>query len=107
MTTYVYQVGDTIRLPLLLEEGDRTLVSNVRANLKKTVGNKQTPALSVAAVAVFTVLESTLGWILEIPASVSATLAPGLYVTNAALDVSGTTIITDPSYIKLEPSTIV
>ncbi len=105
--TYTFEVGETIRIPLLITDGNKNLVSNVRANLKLTIGNKQTPPLTTPPSAVFNVLDSQEGWILEVPASVTATLKPGLYVVNAALEVTGTTIVTDPSYIKLGGSTTI
>lgn len=104
--TYVFQVGETIRIPLLTED-DTGLVENLRANLKLTKGNKQIPDLNTAPNAVFDVYESTGGWILEVPASITATLKPGLYAANAAMEVGGVTVITDPSYVKVEPSTTI
>ena len=105
--TYEFQAGETIRIPLLLTDGNKDLVQNVRANLKLTVGAKQTPPLSTPPSAVCEVVPTNLGWMLEVPADVSAALKPGLYVVNAAMEVTGTTIISDPSYVKLLATTTI
>jgi hypothetical protein len=105
--TYIFQQGDTIKIPLLLVEGDRDLVTNMRANLKLTVGSRQTPPLATPAAASFTVVNAVEGWILELSSTITSALKPGLYVFNAAMEITGSTIVTDPSYIKLEPSTTV
>lgn len=103
--TYSYQVGETIRIPLLTDESNIPLVENIRANLKLTKGNKQIPDLSVAPNAVFDIEAANGGWILEVPAVESVKLKPGLYAVNVAMEISGVTVITDPSYVKVEPST--
>lgn len=105
--TYSFQIGETVRIPLLVSEGDRTSVSGLRANLKLTKGNKQIPELSTPSAAVFEVIEASEGWILEVPAQTTAVLKPGMYVVNAAMEVNGQTLITDPSYVRLEPSTTI
>lgn len=105
--TYIFQVGETIRIPLLINEGDPSDVSNVRANLKLTKSGKQIPDLDISPVAVFDVQTAAEGWILEVSASKTAVLKPGIYVVNAAMEVSGTTFITDPSYVRLEPTTTI
>lgn len=105
--TYTFQVGETIRIPLLLTDGNRDLVTNVRANVKQTVGGKGIPPITTPAVAVCNVLDTAEGWIFEVPAQVTAGLKPGLYVVNAAMEVTGTTVISDPSFIKLLGSTII
>ena len=104
---YSFQAGETFRIPLLIIDGNKGLAKNVRANLKLTTGNKNIPPLTTPPAAVFNVLESPEGWILEVPANITATLKPGLYVVNAAMEVSGTTMITDPSFIKVEGTTVV
>jgi hypothetical protein len=107
MKTYVFEVGETIRIPLLLIEGDKDLITDVRANLKLTTGNKQIPPLTVPPNAVCNILDSNLGYIIDVPAEVTATLKPGLYAVNVALEVTGTTVITEPSFVKLLQSTII
>lgn len=105
--TYVFQVGETVRIPLLLSEGDSSTISSVRANLKLTKGNKQIPDLTVPSVASFDVIEAVGGWILEVPASETALLKPGMYAANAAMEVAGQTLITEPSFVRLEPTTTI
>lgn len=104
--TYTFEVGETIRIPLLLIEGNKDLITDIRANLKLTTGNKQIPAPTVAPNAVCNVLVSSLGWIIDVPASVTRTLKPGLYAVNVAMEITGTTVITEPSFVKLLQSTI-
>lgn len=104
---YVFQVGETIRIPLLLSEGDPQSITNIRANLKLTKGGKQIPDLTAPVAVVLEVIEATGGWILEGSASKTAVLKPGMYAVNAAMEVAGSTLITEPSYVRLEPSTTI
>jgi hypothetical protein len=105
--TYTFEVGETVRIPLLLIEGNKDLITGVRANLKLTIGNKQIPAASVPADATCNILVSSLGWIIDVPASVTRTLRPGTYAVNVAMEITGTTVITEPSFVKLLQSTVV
>lgn len=105
--TYTFQVGETIRIPLLRQEGESAQVENLRANLKLTKGSKQIPDLSAPVAATCEVYEADGGWILEISANKTAVLKPGTYALNAAMEVAGQTFITDPSYINLTPTTTV
>lgn len=106
MNAYNFRIGETIRLPLLLVSGNKNLVSNLRATMKFTTKNRVVPALSVPADAIGVITSTEDGWLVEIGANVTAGLKPGFYALNVAMDVAGTTVITEAVFVKLERSTI-
>jgi len=102
---YNVEIGETLRIPLLIVSGNKDLVTDIRANLKLAGTNGTVPAQSTPVAATFNILPAIEGWILELPANVTKNLVPGLYVVNAALEVTGTTVITSPQKVKVSGST--
>lgn len=116
MTPYRFQRGETIVLALDAVGAtaqDLEIVSGVSAVLKKTVNGDGVPPATAPAAATCTVSTrppaggADGGWLLTIDAASSAQLAPGTYVTNAALELGagGSIEKTDALFIRIEEST--
>lgn len=106
---YIIQVGEPLALSLLAIEGSISNVTSVVASLKLAGPNGSIPPLSQASVATFTVTSAQapdLGWSLYISDSVTATLKPGFYITNAKLNLAGGAgpIKTDSILIEIKGS---
>jgi hypothetical protein len=105
---YIIRVGEPLKLSLLIAEGDITDVSSVQAVLKLAGPNMSVPPMSTPAVATFEVTEAELpdnGWNLYIDELITVNLKPGIYVTNARLNlVDGDPLKTDPVFIDIKPS---
>jgi hypothetical protein len=107
MTPYVFQRGETISLALDAVSGDPLTVSAIAAQIKAVPpGRTSVPAGSPVAAA-FTITARTAagdvpaGWTLTIPATASAGLAAGAYLTDARLEVAGGVVVTDSVAIRI------
>lgn len=107
---YIIRVGETLTLSLLLIEGDIDLVSGVSAVLKPAGPNGSIPATTTPAVATFQVSPVDLpdiGWDLYLSDEVTALIKPGLYITNAKLDmINGEVLKTDAVLIDIRGSVV-
>jgi hypothetical protein len=102
---YIIRAGEPLSLDLLVQEGDVNEITGVTAILKKAGPNLSVPPVNSPALASFEVTELAspdLGWNFYLDDSVTLTLAPGYYITNARLDlISGGPLKTDPVTIEI------
>lgn len=105
---YIIRAGEPLSLSLLVLEGDVSNVTSVEAVLKAASANGTVPPLSSPILATFTVSPTSspdVGWNLIIPNTVTATLKPGFYITNAKLNLtSGGPLKTDAVLIEIKGS---
>ncbi len=110
MTPYTYQRGETISLALDAVTGDPADVSAISAAMKPILPGRTDASADTAFAASFVVTPRPAsgdippGWILTIPALVSANLVPGAYIADARLEVAGGVIVTDAIAIRLRQS---
>ena len=77
----------------------------IRAALKPATQSGDIPAASVPETAVFTASEGTGLWTLTLSAAQTAALAPGLYVFDERITLSGGAVqVTDPGMVRVLPS---
>lgn len=104
---YTFQRGDPIFVGRQVVSGDPTGYVLDRARLKKSVGQTIPPA-SAPVVAEFEVEFAPAAdtqparWLLFIPASISAGLAPGFYAFDARFTLNGEPAqVTEVAYLRI------
>lgn len=111
---WTFQRGEDIAVPLAARGKTATDLAAfvVSASLKRAGPSNSVPPADAPIAATFVAERRDdlagvgAGWLLSIPAAVSATLAPGTYVTNAAVAVPGGGVIkTDPLIIRIQAAT--
>ena len=104
---YIIRAGESLMLSLLLVEGDE-IITEVTAVLKKAGPNGTVPPLSAPSVVAFTVTDTTppdIGWDLSLTDEQTAIIPPGMYITNAKLDIEdGSVYKTEPILIEVRGS---
>jgi hypothetical protein len=100
-TTYSFERGETIAIPLNIAAGDRADVSAITAQARygRYVSTPISPTLPVSAD--FTIIETEDGWLLTIDAATSAGLELGYHFADARLVIAGGVVITDPIAIRI------
>jgi hypothetical protein len=110
MTPYIFQRGETVSLALDALSGDPLTVSAISAAMKAVAPGRTGVSAVAPVAAVFNITTRAAsgsipaGWTLTIPATVSATLAPGAYLADARLVVAGGVVITESISIRIKPS---
>lgn len=110
-----FQRGETIRLAILCAgaiDSDLDIVSTVTAVAKAAGRGAVVPPADAPIVATFDVdrvaasVGSDPGWMLTLTSYQTATMAPGVYVTNGVLTlVAGDVEKTTPLFFAIEEST--
>jgi hypothetical protein len=110
MTPYTYQRGETISLAIDAVTGDPAQVTAISAAMKPVPPGRSEAQANAPFAASFLVASRLAsgatppGWTLTIPATVSASLAPGAYVADARLEVAGGVIVTESVAIRIKQS---
>ncbi|VXC63720.1 conserved hypothetical protein [Sphingomonas sp. AX6] len=113
MPPYVFQRGETIAVVLEAVGATAQDIAGIEvtAVLKRAIAQRA-PAANIEAVAEFDVSdiasgsEVDPGWLLRIDAATSATIAPGVYITNGVLTLPGGDVEkTEPLLIQIEEAT--
>lgn len=107
MITYEFEIGESIRIPLLITDGSKSDVTALRANMKPALEDGEVPPASTPVTIAMSVADGgASGWIVQCSAAATSSLSAGLYAINVALDVTGgITIITPPCYVQLRNTT--
>jgi hypothetical protein len=103
---YSYRVGETILVGLDAISGDASIVGSVTSQLRSIVpGGAPGPVVATFAVVARPATitpPAVAGWNLTVTAAASALLAPGSYVMDARLALTGGVVeYTDPLQISL------
>ncbi|MEO6361290.1 MAG: hypothetical protein ABIO43_12085 [Sphingomicrobium sp.] len=109
---YDYRRGSTILIGLDAVKGDVAAVSAITAELKALPpgGNVPDDATPVATFVIAPRAASPTqpaGWTLSLSAIVSQGLTPGLYRTDARIEIAGGVVFTEPLDLRIaEPITV-
>jgi hypothetical protein len=110
MTPYIFQRGETISLALDAVSGDPLSVTSITAGMKAVAPGRKSVSAGSPLAASFTVTaraavgDIPAGWMLTIPAAISATLAAGAYLVDARLAVAGGVIVTESISVRIKES---
>ena len=104
--------GEDIILQLEAVSGDATQVSEISADLKRAAAGR-VPGAEIAIAASFAIEFAPAEgndpaiWTLRVPGAVTATLEPGVYMTDARLVVNGVALHTEPVSATITPAVTV
>lgn len=110
MTPYIFQRGETISVGLDALTGDPQAVTAISANMKALAPGRTSIAGTEPIAAAFDITPRSAagdvpaGWTLIIAAATSATLAPGSYLADARIEISGAIVISETVAIRIVQS---
>jgi hypothetical protein len=110
MNPYIFQRGETISLALDAVSGNPLDVSAISAQLKAVPPGRMNVPEGAPVAATFVIAARPAvgdippGWILTLPAAVSASLPVASYLADARLEVTGGVIVTESVAIRLRQS---
>jgi hypothetical protein len=98
-TIGTFRIGEDIAVALDALSGDTAAVTAITARMKpaKVIANRLMLDDSAAGIAMTVTAQGTAGWLLSLPASITATLAGGVYGIDARLTLSGAVEMTEES----------